>query len=466
MRYLPIELTKNTLLLFLFAILIAGCAPERQRESEKKAEEAMEEKPSHESWSENATIYEVNIRQYSPEGSFTAFTKEMPRLEKMGVKILWIMPINPIGEVNRKGGEGSYYSVKDYKAINPEFGTLDDFKALVRTAHSLDMKVIVDWVANHSAFDNVWTEDHLDWYNVDSLGKQQPPAGTDWYDVADLNYENKEMRAAMIDAMLYWIEECDIDGYRCDVADMVPSDFWTACRDSLEAAKSDVFMLAEADNPDLYPAFDMTYAFGFLHIMEGIAKGEKPLSEIDDYMAQEKERFDPNAYRMYFTTSHDENSWNGTVFERFGDEGHKTFAVLAFTIGGMPMVYSGQEAGLDIALKFFEKDEIKWRDYPLAEFYGALLNLNRSNEALWNGAAAGDFNRLATDAQQQVYAFVRTKGDHQVVTICNLSDKSVEVRFSDLPSGNFSSLFDDEKLDLIAKDGLGMAPWGYHVFTK
>lgn len=419
----------------------------------------------HPEWSKNASIYEANIRQHTAEGTFSALTTDLERISTMGVKILWLMPVHPIGEVNRKGTKGSYYSVKDYKAVNPEFGTMADFDALVAEAHRLGMKVIIDWVANHSAFDNVWTETHLDWYNLDSLGKLQPPVGTDWWDVADLNFDNPEMRAAMIDAMAFWLSEAGVDGFRCDVAGSVPTDFWNECAAALRNVNADVYLLAEAEQIDLHEnAFNAAYGWEFLHIMNGIAKGEKTLADIDSYMATKDEKIPANAYRMYFTTNHDENSWNGTEFVRFGEKGNETYAVLAFTIDGMPLVYSGQEAAMNHVLAFFEKDTVRWGEYRLQEFYTKLLKLHTTNEALWNGPFGGDFKRINSTDNENVYAFMRTKGDHQVVTICNLSDKTTKVTFENLPSGAFSPLFDNESLGAIAANGLELAPFGYHIF--
>jgi glycosidase len=328
------------------------------------------------------------------------------------------------------------------------------------------MKVIIDWVANHSAFDNVWAENHKEWYNLDSLGGLQPPMGTDWWDVADLNFDNPEMRAGMIDAMAFWLREANIDGFRCDVASEVPTDFWDAAADSLRAINKEIFMLAEAEYPELHQqAFNAGYGWEWLHIINGVAKGEKTLADIDTYMSKADTAFPEGAYKMYFTTNHDENSWNGTVFDRFG-EGHLAFAAVTFTIDGMPLVYSGQEAGLNYALKFFEKDTVKWGDYAYMGFYTRLFQLKLANQALWNGDHGGDFKRLKTTDDEHVYAFVRTKGDNQVVTIANLSDTYTKLTFESLPEGDFKSLFDQERLDLIAKNGLELAPWGYHVLYK
>ncbi|HKL03534.1 MAG TPA: alpha-amylase family glycosyl hydrolase, partial [Cryomorphaceae bacterium] len=362
--------------LLLFTIILFASCGQSPTKKEDTKEEIEHQGLYHPEWTKNATIYEVNVRQHTPEGTFNALISDLVRLDEMGVKILWLMPVHPIGEVNRKGGEGSYYSVQDYRAINPKFGTMEDFQRLVSEAHDLDMKVIIDWVANHSSFDNVWTVDHLDWYNLDSLGGLQPPAGTDWWDVADFNYDNPKMRQGMIDAMSFWVEEANIDGFRCDVASYVPTDFWNQAADSLRAINKDIFLLAEAENPELHAeAFNAGYAWEWLHIINGIPTGDKTLDDIDAYMAKTDTALPNGAYKMYFTTNHDENSWNGTVFDRFG-EGHLAYATITFTIDGMPLVYSGQEAGMDYALEFFEKDTIEWGEIEYGDFYTSLMQLN------------------------------------------------------------------------------------------
>lgn len=457
---------RNIVFLSLVIFGFASC-DDTNSHSEQKEMVDQVAPTNHREWSKNATIYEVNIRQHTPEGTFKAFEADIPRLKDMGIKILWLMPIHPIGVENRKGGKGSYYSVRDYKAVNDEFGTMEDFQSLVETAHANGLKVIIDWVANHTAFDNVWTQSNLEYYNLDSLGNLQPPNGTDWWDVADLNYDNPDTWNAMIDAMQFWLQDANIDGYRCDVASFVPTEFWNACRDSLERTKPDIFMLAEAEAPELQEkAFDMSYAWEFLHIMNNLAKGEMELEAIDEYMAKEDTNFRSTDYRMYFTTNHDENSWNGTVMERYGEKGHKAAAVLAFTIDGMPLVYSGQEAGMDYALKFFEKDTIEWGDYKLQEFYTALLKLNIENEALWNGEFGGDFKRIKSSSNDEIYAYKRTKGEREVVVILNLTGKEHKVTFENLPSGEYEELFNNSSINNIAENGVEMAPFDYYVFYK
>jgi glycosidase len=419
----------------------------------------------HPDWAKKSTIYEVNIRQYTPEGTFAAFEKHLPRLKNMGVKILWLMPIHPIGEKNRKGNEGSYYSVKDYKGVNPKFGTLNDFKRLVKLAHDNNMKIIIDWVANHSAFDNEWTKTNPAYYTKDSIGGLMPPKGTDWWDVADLNYENKEMRLAMIDAMSYWLKETDIDGFRCDVADMVPTDFWNEARVSLDKIKP-VFMLAEAEKPELHKkAFDMTYTWEFMHICNKIAKGEESILKLDEYMDSESMKFSYNDYRMYFTSNHDENSWNGTEYERLGNYA-QTFAVMAATIDGMPLVYTGQESGMDYKLKFFEKDSVKWKDFPLLDFYSKLLNLNLNNSALGNGKESGRFDKFAFKGSNKVYAYTRTKDNNQVFVVLNFSDQIQNIEFTQSLTGEFSNLFGMDRTIIGSGNQYTLKPFGFLVYHK
>jgi glycosidase len=444
---------------FLIALMAVGCSG-----NESTSGESVETPASVHEWAKNANMYEVNIRQYTPEGTFNAFSEHLPRLKEMGVSIIWLMPIHPIGEENRKGGMGSYYSVKDYKAVAADYGSKDDFQALVDKAHSLDMKVIIDWVANHSAWDNVWVDQgHTDWYTPDSNGNMQPPIGTDWWDVADLDYENKEMRLAMIDAMQYWVEEHDIDGFRCDVAQWVPDDFWVEARAALDSVKP-VFMLAEAEHPPHHTtgAFHMSYGWDLHHRMNQIAKGEEEANHITDYITGNAERFPDDAYRLHFTSNHDENSWNGTVRERMGD-GAEAFAVLSATLEGMPLIYSGQEAGLDKRLAFFEKDTIDWSDLSREEFYTKLLWLNTNNESLWNGEYGGDLQILTDDPK--AYGYSRRNGDDAVVVLLNLSEESREISLAGAEfAGEYDELFSGTTAELAENHSEQLPAWGYRVY--
>lgn len=419
----------------------------------------------HPEWSKNATIYEVNVRQHTAEGTFAAFEEDIPRLKAMGADILWFMPIHPIGKLNRKGGLGSYYSVQDYTGINPEFGNMEDFKNVVRTAHSYDMKVIIDWVANHTAFDHAWTKSNVDFYTPDSLGNIQPPLGTDWWDVADLNYDNQALRKAMTADMIFWLENANIDGFRCDVADWVPIDFWNELRPQLDAVKP-VFMLAEAENPELHEkAFDMTYSWELMHIMNGLAAKEKSIKDLYAYMAKEDTNFQKNDYRMNFITNHDENSWNGTVFERYGDA-HLAYATLAATISGMPLVYSGQEAGNPKRLRFFDKDTIDWSQPLYQEHYTKLYQLNKNEEALWNGYHGGEFEVLNTLSSENIVAFQRKKNDSHVITLINLDSIPSNVSILDTLDGEFNSIFDQQVITDVNKSDLPLGAYGFQVFVK
>ncbi|MBO6621544.1 MAG: alpha-amylase [Balneola sp.] len=423
---------KRTLLLSIFVASVFGACTPTEKPVEKKPSQVV-----HPEWSKNANIYEVNIRQYSEEGTFKAFQEDLPRLKEMGVKILWLMPIHPIGKINRKETEesrGSYYSVADYKKVNPNFGTEEDFRNLVDAAHEQGFKLIIDWVANHSAWDNPWTE-NKDWYELTEDGNFMPPRGTDWSDVIQLDYTNEEMRAAMLDAMEYWVSEFDIDGYRCDVAGMVPTDFWENARVELDKIKP-VFMLAEDGEPELlHKAFDMNYAWEYAHVIREIAKGEQTFEDLDALFERDDKRFPDNAYRMYFTSNHDENSWNGTDPEMYGDN-FENFAVLSATVKGMPLIYNGQESDLDKRLEFFEKDEIEWKDYKYADLYKMLLTLNTENEALWNGDFGGKTIRV--ESPKGTYAFKRKKGDHEIWVAINNNSESVMINFPDWSHETFS----------------------------
>lgn len=452
-------------ILLLLLVGFVSCQPKQKPTKQEKTVQIdpVTGKPV---WLDNATLYEVNIRQYSPEGTFNAFTKDLPRLKKLGVEILWLMPINPISEKNRKGTLGSYYSVKDYTAVNPEFGTMDDFKHLVNKAHEMGFEVIIDWVANHTGWDNQWIYDHPDWYTKDSTGAIIPP-DPDWSDVADLNYDVQPMRRAMIDAMDFWLKTTDIDGFRCDVAWGVPQDFWEAARASFDSIKP-VYMLAEdEDHPGfLNKAFDSNYAWKFHHIMNDVAQGKQNAQAIRTYFDSIDHKYAPGSFPMQFITNHDENAWNGTIKERMGDAAD-AFAVLTFTIPGIPLIYDGQEVGMDKRLKFFEKDTIDWSDTTKQAFYRKLINLKRENQSLWNGLAGGDMKMLETNHNDQVFAFTREKNGNQLLVIMNLSDTPVvcDVKFG--VQEEFKRLLKEGKLKIIdEKASIELHPWEYRVYKR
>ena len=422
------------------------------------------EKFSPPEWSKNSVIYEVNTRQYTPEGTFRAFEKHLPELKKMGIDIIWLMPINPIGVMNRKGSLGSYYAVQDYKKVNPEYGTLDDFKHLVTKIHEDGMHVIIDWVANHTAWDNVWVKTHPDFYNKDSTGSFIPPVA-DWQDVIDLNYDNKELWNYMIDAMDYWVKECDIDGFRCDVAAMVPTEFWVEARTSVSKTKN-LFMLAEAGESFIHKAFDMTYNWPLKDLMNDIASGKKDASEIVKYYKTEKRDFTKSDYRMVFTSNHDINTWDGSVYERLGPAA-ESFAVLCGTVSGMPLIYSGQEAGMNKRLRFFDKDTIEWKPDKMREIYSTLNHLKIENKALWNGAYGGDQKFLKSN-NKNVIGFVREKDDRQVFAIFNFSAEKQTVEFKNTTlRGKYLNLFNNSDVkEFKGALTFSLEPWQYYVYTK
>ncbi len=416
-------------ILFLAVFLVSYGQANRDKALKQEIQYTVSTSVQHPSWARDAVIYEVNIRQYSEEGTFKAFAEHLPRLQKLGVDIVWLMPVHPVGEKNRKGSLGSYYSVRDYHAVNPEYGTMDELKELVAEAHEQGIHVLLDWVANHTAWDNPLVYDHPQWYEKDSTGNMVSPF--DWTDVAQLDYDNDSLRMYMIDALKYWVREADIDGYRCDVAGMVPCDFWNKARASLDSIKP-VFMLAEdeANTCLTEAAFDMNYAWELHHILNEVAKKEMTVQDIKDYFMRQDSTYDPDIYRMNFITNHDENSWNGTEFERMGDA-VEVMALLAFTVPGMPLLYSGQEIGMKKRLGFFEKDAIHWQDSEWEKTYREFIRLKKSNQVLWNGDAGGTMQLVETPGTDDVFAFVRAGKEEALLVITNLSDTEVEFQLPD-----------------------------------
>lgn len=454
------------------------------------------EKPRVPDWHKNANIYEVNLRQYTPEGTFNAFAKELPRLKEMGVDILWFMPIHPISEKNRKGELGSPYAIADYKDVNPEFGSMQDFKNLLQAIHEAGMYAIIDWVPNHTGWDNPWITEHPDWYTKNEKGEITDPINYDtgepwgWTDVADLDYSNEAMRSAMIDAMAFWVTEVGVDGFRVDVAHGVPVDFWEQATDSLYALEP-LFMLAEAEKPVLLNngSFIMDYGWEMHHLLNNIARsrgvGKNAMklekgnlvtseeseakayyaSDIDSLLAEKEEAY-KQGYQMQFTSNHDENSWAGTVFDRFG-EGHKTFAVLTATFNGMPLIYGGMEAAMDKQLEFFTKDTIAWGNYAYADFYKTLLDLKHRNQALWNGEHGGELKKIATGNDKMVYAFTREKAGDRVVVLLNLSAEPQQITLQgDNFEGTYQEVFQEKEIKLEQGQSMELAPWEYLVYSN
>lgn len=445
-------------LLFSFLILTSCNSSDKK---EKVVEETTQA-ASHPSWIMQGNIYEVNIRQYSPEGTFKAFEKHLDRLKNMGVQTLWFMPINPIGVVDRKGMMGSYYAVTDFKAVNPEFGTMDDWKALVKKAHEMGFKVIIDWVPNHTAPDHVWMKTHPDFYVKDSTDKAAIPFN--WDDTRQLDYKNNAMRDSMIAAMKFWLNETNIDGFRCDVAWNVPGDFWKTCIAKLEKIKPGIFMLAEADKPYIpVSGFDAIYPWEMFHMMVKIAKGQRPAFALDSIKASYDTLYPADVIEMYFTSNHDENSWNKADYGTMPGVIHAPFAVFTQTMdNSVPLVYSGQEEPVLDSIRFFYKDPITFKKFGREKFYKTLLELRKNNEAL---AADASFKKVVVGDEKALYAYTREKNGKKVFVILNLSAKEQTIKVTD-PSlhGKPYNVFMYTNEPLTDAEWK-IEPWGYVVYV-
>ncbi len=454
---------KKILLLSLISIALiisVSCSKKQQNQNISGSFTSV----VHPDWIKKSVMYEVNIRQYTQEGTLNAFAERLPRLKDLGVEILWLMPVHPIGEINRKGSLGSYYSVRDYKGINPEFGTMDDFKELVRKTHDLGMYLIIDWVPNHSSWDNPLINEHPEWYEKDSLGNMFSP--WDWTDVVQFDYDQPGFRNYMIETLKFWLTETGLDGFRFDVAHQVPLDFWNDVRPALQSVKPDVLMLAEAEQRPLHEkSMDMTYGWELHHIMNQVAQGKATVKEIDAYFGRASADYNTNDIRLYFTSNHDENSWNGTEWERMG-QAVEVMTVFTYGIPGMPLIYSGQEAGSSKRLAFFEKDPIEWNDHPFFGLYKSLNNIKEVNPALWNPGFGGTFTRLETEADVQVFAFLRQKDMNKVLVLLNLSPEPAEVTLDPrIIKGTFSNGITGEKTKPSSQPII-LDPWGYKIFLK
>jgi alpha-amylase len=416
---------------------------------------------THPAWIMQGNVYEVNVRQYTTEGTFNAFAKHLNRLKAMGVQTLWFMPINPISKKDRKGTMGSYYAVSDYTAINPEFGTIADWKNLVKTIHQKGMKVIIDWVPNHAGADHVWLTTHPDFFVKDSAGNAAVPF--DWTDTRQLDFTNMAMQDSMINSMKYWLTNTGIDGFRCDVAWNVPGSFWSRCIGTLRKTRKDIFMLAEGDKPYLHKSgFDATYPWEMFHMMELVAKGERPAFALDSIRKKSDTGYIKTALELYFTSNHDENSWNKSDFEKFPGAVHAPFAVFTQTmVRSVPLIYGMQEEPVLRALEFFEKDPIVFGKYQRAKFYKTLLNLRQRNIAL---SADATFKKINAGNDKAIYAYTREKAGKKILVILNLSaaEQTISVKDKSL-WGNPYNVFMYNKEPLSSK-GWKIEPWGYVVY--
>ncbi len=411
------------------------------------------------SWSHNASFYEVNLRQYTEEGSFAAFGKHLPRLADMGVTALWFMPVTPISQLKRQGTLGSYYACSSYVQTNPEFGTVADFRELVRQSHALGLKVIIDWVANHTGWDHEWTLTNPGYYKTGQHGEFYDNYG--WADVIDLNYYDQAMRREMIRAMEFWVRECDIDGFRCDMAHLVPLDFWRDARRHLDAVKK-LFWLAETEQDIYQHVFDSSYAWRWMHLTGKLANGQANTDDLRRMMADYEHKRLPQARHLFFTSNHDENSWNGTEYEKYGNAA-LCFAAFACTWSGHTLVYSGQELPNHKRLQFFDKDPISWTGtYALHDFYKALLTLRKSF-----GAAPGTVQVLEHSGDRNVFVYRKSATRKTVLVVLNLSPSTQTVPLEALAGrGRYHDVLSPEKKGAPPVKSLQMEPWGYLVLEK
>ena len=449
---------KKSILFALAVMMLAGCAKKPCCEHR------------HPCWAYNSTIYELNTRQVTDEGTFAAAEAILPDLRENSIDIIWVMPCQPIGELTRKGTLGSYYSIKDYCAINPEFGTRADFEHFLKTAHELGFKVILDWVANHTAPDHAWTQNE-GWHYRDSLGNLM--VQYDWTDISKLNYHNQDMRNAMLEAMHWWMDSIGIDGFRCDVAGEVPTDFWNWAMADLRQTHPDMFTLAEDEDKAqelTESAFDMYYGWTLHHIMNQVAQGKQTVEDLWNYFAKCDTTIRHDAIRMNFTSNHDENSWSGTEFERMGDAAD-LFAVFTYVVPGMPLIYTGQLSGNHHRLQFFEKDTID--RVPDAHQYGMYQKLNqmrKDNRALWSNEKGAPMVRIPAD-NEKIFACVRQKncpkcGNNTVLAVMNMSGEEQTVNL-DLAeyAGTYKCCCGKEK-ELAAQQELTLKPWSWKIYTK
>jgi alpha-amylase len=413
-------------------------------------------------WIMQGNIYEVNIRQYTPEGTFNAFSNHLQRLKEMGVQTLWFMPINPIGKEGRKGFLGSYYAISDYRSVNPEFGTMEDWRSLVNKAHGMGMKVIIDWVPNHTAPDHPWVKQHPEFYIRDSSGTPVHQPGTDWTDTRKLDFKNTQLWDSTIAAMKYWVTETGIDGFRCDHAQGQGKEFWTRANRELKKMRPGILLLAEAEDRWVYDAgFDMSYGWRFFHKAVDVAKGKRPAFALDSVLYMEDTMYRSRGLFLHFTSNHDENSWNKADYGTMPGASHAPFAVLTQTMKrSVPLIYSGQEVPVLDSISFFYKDTISFAKTDRASFYKTLLDLRKNNAAL---AANASFKKLRTSNDAAIYAFEREQGDNKVLVVVNLTKMPQMFSWQDQPSEKeWSNIFLLNKEPVLTS----IEPWGYAVYEK
>ncbi|MEG0807128.1 MAG: alpha-amylase family glycosyl hydrolase [Alistipes sp.] len=423
---------------------------------------------THPEWSYSAVLYEMNVRQLTPEGTLLAASKKLTFLREMGVDAVWLMPIYPIGERNRKGSLGSYYSIRDYCAVNPELGTLKDLETFVSTAHALGMRVLLDWVANHTARDARWLEQHPTWYERDNDG--EPAVPWDWMDTAKLDYGCRAVWTAQADAMEFWVREYAIDGFRCDMAMLVPIEFWNQTARRLRAVKDDLFLLAEAEEQNLFEkgAFDACYGWQMHHLMNDVAQQRVRVTALRNYIYADRKCYPEEAMRLAFTSNHDENSWSGSEFTRLG-AAREIMAAFTFVVPrGLPLIYTGQEVGYAHSFAFFDRDPIA--DYTAnasTDLYRRLAALRHSNAALACGGRGGKLVEIRNNAEDCLLSFVRETAENRVIVIMNMSPYTID---TDYYTGIYAGLYTDAltglQYELRGHVEQQMSPWSYRILSR
>ena len=420
-------------------------------------------------WVTDAVIYSAYLRSASPEGTFAGFVKRIPELKAMGVTVIWLLPIHPVGVKLRKGTLGSPYSVQDYYSVNPEFGTMDDFRNLLTTVHANGMKLIIDLVIDHTAWDSKLIEQHPEWFKHDASGAIISP-NANWTDVAALDFSKPGLRKYFMDMMEWWVKEIGIDGFRCDVAEMVPLDFWNEARRRLNAVKP-VMMLSEGSKPEHHlEAFDLTYSWNLYDLFDPLLKNTKPAFMLDSLLQKESLRFPKGSLRLRFNTNHDKNAWDSPAVLKYGPDGLKLTAILINTLPGVPLLYTGEEVANDQKLSLFEKVQVDWnRPHDMEKLYTTLFHLRRDHKAL----TIGNFVHVSSSDKKTVYAFVRISGSDKILTVVNFAKDSVATNLT-IPEQMFDKgsdaalheIFSDRSV-IIQKNKpfeVQLSPRGYQMY--
>jgi glycosidase len=410
---------------------------------------------------QKVVLYEVNIRAFSESGDFQGVTDKLDHIKSLGFNTIWLMPIHPVGQLRSAGGLGSPYAVKDYLKVNPEFGDLEKLRALVQGAHERNMAVIIDWVANHTSWDNEWMSD-VTWYTRDDKGVPIIPPGTNWQDVAELNFNNNDMRKAMIHAMKYWVMEANIDGFRCDAVDFVPSDFWKAALDELKSVPNrKLILLAEGGMQENFAAgFQMNYAWDFYNNIKQVYENNRSVNSIFTTHQDEYNKIPPGAIKLRYTSNHDLSAWEATPIEVFGSKaGALSASVITIFISAAPLLYSSQEVGQEQKLPFFTKEPIQWsQNSDMVESFKKVF-------AIYNESGAFTAGTLQSFPNDDVAMFKRVQGSDEYLIVVNVRAVTKEVP---LPAGLQNTAWTNKLSNEAVQFGttLSIPAYGYLILKK